>query len=407
MLDVLIIVVGICLFLAYIIMNGIFGYYYTYSYNLENNFIVNEIEETLNGKLIFSFSNSIECTSNEEKLIIDKFESIPEFCSCLGGFMKAEECKENTDVCKTIDEIPSNNYKMINSQYICVVKSDKKYIDLLKNDNLISKDKECPENYNFCGIIDTLGRKLCVENNNNCPITKADIENNDDNSTQILSLFRLRPDNPCLNPIEKNWVYHGDLWFLTQTCTNKDNRYEKIDNFVTNLYDLYKENNILNTLPNYDENKLKNEKIYLYARNFLGISKEKAIQFSKKELLYSQKLVNNCNKAMKLVTYILVLPMICSAGSSGYNLFLGLILMAIFSIPLSLIYFILSTIIFYNNNKITSMLYINSDYYINSAIKGLLSGSSINFKIPLATIIMFPIILILGLIYFFVYYKKK
>ena len=234
----LFLVVGICLFLAYIIMNGLFGYYYTYSYNLENNAIVNEIEETLNGKLIFSFSNSIECTSNEEKLIIDKFESIPEFCSCLGGFMKAEECKENTDVCKTIDEIPSNNYKMINSKYICVVKSDKKYIDFLKNDNLISKDKECPENYKFCGIIDTLGRKLCVENNNNCPITKTDIENNDDNSTQILSLFRLRPSNPCLNPIEKNWVYHGDLWFLSQTCTNKDNRYEKIDNFDTNLYDL-------------------------------------------------------------------------------------------------------------------------------------------------------------------------
>ena len=122
MYDKILLVVEICLFLAYTIMNGIFGYYFTYSYNLENNGIVNEIEETLNAKLIYSFQNSNECNSNEEKLIIDKFESIPEFCSCLGTFMRTKKCEEDTDVCKTINTIPSKNYTMINSQYICVMK---------------------------------------------------------------------------------------------------------------------------------------------------------------------------------------------------------------------------------------------------------------------------------------------
>jgi hypothetical protein len=388
-------------------MNGIFGYYYTYSYNLENNGIVNEIEETLNGKLIYFFKNIPECNSNEEKLILDKFDSIPEFCNCLGAFMKTEKCGKNTDVCKTIDTIPSNNYTMINSEHICVKKSDKRYIDFLKNDDIISKDKECPENYKLCGIIDTLGRKLCVENDNDCPIKKADIENNNDNSNQILSLFRLRPNYPCLNPIEKNWVYHEDLWFLSYNCTKEDHRYEQINGYDTNLFDLYKENNILNILPGYDENILKTEKIYLYARNFLGIRKEKATQFSKEEILYSQKLVNNCNRAMELSTYILILPIIISAGSFTRNGILALFLTAIYSIPLSIIYFILSIIIFVKNNTITSMLDIGSDEYISSAIKDLLSGNSINFYIPLISIIIFPIILILGFICLYIFVLRK
>ena len=289
------------------------------------------------------------------------------------------------------------------------MKSDKRYIDLLKNNDIISKDKECPENYKFCGIIDTLGRKLCVENENNCPITKADIENNNDNDTsnQILSLFRLRPNYPCLNPIEKNWVYHDDLWFLSYYCTKEDYRYEQIDKYNTNLYDLYIENNILNTLPSYDENILKNQTIYFYARNFLGISKEKATQFSKEDLLYSQKLVNNCNKAMKIATYVLVFPLVISTGSASAIGLYGLVAAAIYSIPLSIIYFILSIIIFVNNNVITSMLDIESDEYMSSSIKDLLSGSSINFNIPLASIIIYPIILIIAFIYFFLFVLKK
>ena len=69
-----------------------------------------------------------------------------------------------------INSIKSKDYQIINSEYICVRKSDKTYFDYL-----ISKDKECPEYYKSCGIIDTLERKLCVKNGNICPIKKADI----------------------------------------------------------------------------------------------------------------------------------------------------------------------------------------------------------------------------------------
>jgi hypothetical protein len=226
------------------------------------------------------------------------------------------------------------------------------------------------------------------------------------NDSQIVFLFRLRPDYPCINPNEKNWNYHGDLSPLTKLCTESDKRYERIDKFNTNLYDLYKENNILSTLPSYDENELRKENVYLYARNFLGINEEKASQFSKENILSKSKLIDNCNIAMKIVTFILIIPVCCLGGggaSSGGgdcgDIMLGLL--AVYTVPASIIYFILSIIIFVNNNRISSMLDIGSDMYMNEIINNLLADGSINFRIPLASIIMFPLIIIGGVICLF------
>ena len=392
------------LLLGYLIMNGIYGYFFTFSYDLENNQIINVIEDSLNGKLIYSFRNSTECKSNEEELIIDRFEGTPEFCSCYGTYMGIGKCGENQiNNCKTINSLPSNDFTMINSQHICVIKSDKSYKDLLKSNEIISEDKECPSNYKSCGIIDTLKRKLCVKDTDNCPLTISNIGNNNGNSSQILFLFRLRPDYPCINPNEKNWNYHGDLSPLSKLCTESDIRYERIDKFNTNLYDLYKENNILSTLPSYNENELRKESIYLYARNFLGINEEKASQFSKENILSKSKLIDNCNIAMKIVTFILIIPVCCLGGggaSSGGgdcgDIMLGLL--AVYTVPASIIYFILSIIIFVNNNALSSMLDFGSDEYMNSAIKTLLTGNYVNFALPLTTIIVFPVIVILGVL---------
>ena len=135
----------------------------------------------------------------------------------------------------------------------------------------------------------------------------------------------------------------------------------------------------------------------------MGINEEKASQFSKEELLSSQKLINNCNVAMKIVTFILILPLCClggggasSSGGSCVEIIFGLL--GIYTIPAAIIYFILSIIIFVNNNTIVSMLDIGSDEFMNSTIKSLLEGSSINYGLPLATMITFPIIVIFGIL---------
>mgnify|MGYP006988908070 CR=1 FL=1 len=256
-------------------------------------------------------------------------------------------------------------------------------------------------NYKSCGIIDTLERKLCVKNKNDCPITKANIENNNNNSNQILSLFKIRPNYPCINLIEKNWIYHDDLSPLTKFCTKNDDRYEKIDKFNTNFYDLYKDNNILEVLPSYDENELKKEKIYLYARNFLGINEEKAFQFSKEKILSSNELITNCKVAMKIVTFILIVTILISVIGflvSGCKYPEFFVLLLIYTTPVIIIYFILSIIILVNHIRITSMLNIESDEYMNKSIKDLLDGNSINFIIPLLDIIIFFFILIFFII---------
>ena len=111
---------------------------------------------------------------------------------------------------------------------------------------------------------------------------------------------------------------------------------------------------------------------------------------------------------MKIVTIILFLPLICVGGAAGAGAGVnsdsgnfGLAILSIFgiySIPASIIYFILSIIIFVNNNRISSMLDIGSDMYMNEIINNLLADGSINFRIPLTSIIMFPLSIIGGLI---------
>ena len=78
--------------------------------------ILEEIEESLNARLIISFRNSTVCNSNEEELIIDKFETIHEFCNCYGAFMGNGKCKESNYFYKTINTINSTDYIMIISQ---------------------------------------------------------------------------------------------------------------------------------------------------------------------------------------------------------------------------------------------------------------------------------------------------
>jgi hypothetical protein len=198
------------------------------------------------------------------------------------------------------------------------------------------------------------------------------------------------------------YIYQNDFLNETRKTIIKIIHF-KSDKFNTNLYDLYKENNILTTLPSYNENELKKERIYLYARNFLGINEEKASQFSKEKILSSQKLINNCNVAMTIVTFILILPLCCLGGGgassgSGDCAEALLAILGIYTVPAAIIYFILSIIIFVNNITLSSMLDIGSDEYMNLAIKTLLKGNYINFALPLTNIIVFPIIVILGIL---------
>ena len=209
------------------------------------------------------------------------------------------------------------------------MKRKNKYINLLKNNQIISNDSVCPHNYKFCGIFDTLNQKFCIPSDDICPINFIKIINenlNVDNynfsikkesfedgfflyysndnyyNSKILTLFKINENEindtnifPCINTTEKNWEYDYPLEQDSKRCITEykgkktDLRYEIIDNEIK--YDFYKYNKIPVDLYNYNIKGLKEKNITLYARNILGfdINKINDIKFSYDNIISNKK----------------------------------------------------------------------------------------------------------------------
>ena len=267
--------------------------------DLKENLIILEIKNNIESKLIYSFNiSSTECEPDEEILTLGETEGTSQGCKYNGEVIKGNcptkkknQRYENYEKYVNIPSTPPVSIKKINSYYICVKKSKETYKELLKTNKIISPDKECDPGYKLCGIIDTLGNIFCVKNEEICPININDIENifspsNEDSSDrkniQILSIFKLSENTPCINPEETTWTYHYVLEPESQECITSikdkiyDNRYEKLTQFITTKYDLYKDNSI----KNYNIMESKTEKVYLYARNIIGFDIENIDKFN-------------------------------------------------------------------------------------------------------------------------------
>ena len=126
-----------------------------------------------------------------KKLILGTWDGTVEGCECDGSIFK-EICTDdqNDNGCVSLYSNSPINYTIFNSKYLCAKKSQLKYRDLLKTNQVISKEESCPSNYTFCGILDTLGNQLCVKNDESCPINTETIKN------QILNV--LNDNQPIL-----------------------------------------------------------------------------------------------------------------------------------------------------------------------------------------------------------------
>lgn len=293
------------------------------------NEIIYQIEKTLNSKLIYSLKNKTLCDYNEDELVLGTWDGTKVGCYC-GGAIYDYECSEELTKqnCMTIPAYNKINYTIINSNHICVKESTLSYKDLLKTKQIVEKINNCPNNYKSCGIIDTLDRKLCVKNNDSCPINRRMIENaytnkkdlfdagsilkeNDylknDEEDQILSIFKLNQKIPCINPLEISWDYHYILEKDSKKCETEinnqkyDNKYEILSKYTTKKYQLYLENAILDKLLYIDDislNKIKNEEVYLFGRRLTGLNKNILDKFDYKLLKEKEDLSNQYNKLM-------------------------------------------------------------------------------------------------------------
>ena len=232
----------------------------------------------------------------------------------------------------------------INKKMFCYDK--KLYKDLLYNGQIIKKDETCEGQYlKDCGIIDTLEQHLCIKNEENCPLYDVGIgkksdtinyindyeaniyynNNNYFNGQKIIGKLILNDGQPCYLLNEKLWrKFHDyenaknhlkcDLEIFGKL---NDERYEnKGDISYKTIY----QDNLSNDFKDSLIGEIKEEKVSLYKREFLGIDKkcDEKLSFSKKK--YDKLIDSEDNEITLLLVEISV-----GGTALGYFLILSLI----------------------------------------------------------------------------------
>ncbi len=226
----------------------------------------------------------------------------------------------------------------INGYKFCYEKKNT-YKELLYNNQIIKKSENCKDNYKDCGIIDTLEQKLCIKQDEECPLYDVRIKTNEDNfndvnydtdssknsniyynnqnyynniiEKKIIGKLILNHGQPCYHLDEKLRKKFNDEEIADEKlkCESEifgkltDEKYEELGQISYNK--LYQDN-----LPN---NKCKDlfkdigntDKVSLYKREFLGIDKECD---KKSTYLEDLKKLQKSQKQEKIL--LLVIPII-------------------------------------------------------------------------------------------------
>ena len=445
-------------FLLYFIYLGIIFllsiiFIFTYEkYGEDINDISYEIEKTLNTKIIYSIKNKTICDMDEEELVLGSWDGTKEGCYC-EGVVYDYECSDKlvNQGCKIIPAHNKINYTIINSNYICIKRSKLSYRDLLSTNKIVEKSKNCSTDYKFCGTIDTLERKLCIEKNDICPITESIIEDPDiningifnymnifeeqenlnDNQNQILSVFQLNQKLPCINPNEKYWDYHYLLEKENQKCETKvndeefDDRFEKLSKYTTKKYELYIENGIMDKLVYIDNislNKIKNDIVYLFGRRLFGFDKNILDKFDYYKLKEKQNLSNICSRYILyalfgflgvwaiIITIVIIIAFnvkeikikdfsikcegLNDRDKSTFSIFFSIGAIATMIVFIGIFIFI--CIIFDSYKSIENIINLEgSDEYLRKIIEDIFKKYYVNFIYPFIIIILFSLQIII------------
>ena len=428
-----------------IITNIVFAFMYK-DIKLGEDSIIADIQKSLNSKFIYEFHPREKCEEGEEKLILGKWDGTIDKCNCQGN-IKNEACTKMDSDCRTITGEKPINYTIFNGKEICVLRKGETFFNLIKSGKIIPKNDNCIETDKSCGIVDTLERKLCIEKNGTCPITRKDIDNvnfqnkdiskillsgneykinflNEDNEEQkIISIIKLSDGLPCIKPSEKNWKgYYPDEKNITCSAINgktRDDRYEKFENFQTTKYNLFAENN----LNKYITPELKNDtsSINLYGTTFIGVDVGED-SFNYEKIISIQDLMNSCSSGMYAITYLIIAvcsaPAASSAGATCSNasdccvncIICFAIVAGVIVATLILIDFILCIIIYISIQRLKWILTDNAkigDDVTNYVIQELIKEFSFNYYFALSIMIILAVTVCFGIATFIIYRIKK
>jgi len=244
------------------------------------------IYDTLKSSPLFDFSISNTTCGSKYFNVFHNFEGRKERS---GGKTRRKK--------RIVDETAITK---INGNYFCYRYIS--YKDLLYNDQIIHKGEHCQGDYSKdCGVIDTLDQHLCIKENEKCPLydigigpitdtenyiyneSNSDVYYNKDNydnpDKKIIGKLILNDGQPCYRINEKLWRKFDSLEAgeglleckLEISGKLTDDRYIKKGEIT---YRKIYEDNLSKENQDILFDDIKDEKVSLYQRQFLGIDKE-------------------------------------------------------------------------------------------------------------------------------------
>ena len=246
---------------------------------------------------VFHFVSFFLIKKSDFTEIFDAYDSSPLFDFALSNnpcpstyniiFHKWEGVKEEYWHRKTryTRQKDATNIEKLKNNYFCY--KPMTYKELLYNGQ-IKKEGETPsgEYTNDCGIIDTLGQHLYIKNDENCPLYEVKIDgdsivknNNEDTEKKIIGKLILNDGQPCYKSNEKLWKkFLEDEWADEHLECDVEIFGKKTDSRYINRGSVTYDEIYLQNLDSKYYQKLKdkvsNDKVALYSREFLGIDKK-------------------------------------------------------------------------------------------------------------------------------------
>jgi hypothetical protein len=254
------------------------------------------------------------CTNDYITLVLDQWAGTVSGCNCVGRWsyripienrnkLNKNTCSWNMTLagCTDVASLPPKDINKWRGTTFCVKKATKAFKDYI-NDS-VPANKDCKNGMKQCGVLDTVNNKICISDQEQCPINQIYININKDSPTDhvykkipLLNGFNLyftneAIDKPihvdlklsegqaCLDPEQRNTQFNQyilDREYSNYDCTenikgiNLDNRYTKIDSYLKR--DLYIDNGVysyLFQLPYYPYGALE-ALVDFYNRPFIG-----------------------------------------------------------------------------------------------------------------------------------------
>lgn len=235
-----------------------------------------------------------------------------------------------------------NNITKIYNNYFIYNKDKRTYFDYNK-DYTVAEGENCKENYKKCGIFNSLGRILCLPNDEECPLNDFYISSNSDDvnyagyekmivsdfsslqiyyiyytnkktDNNIITNFKLSNGYPCIDSSETSWIsVFNDEVEKNPRCKTiindklTDDRYKKVSESGISLKTLYHENNI--PISDADTTKIEST-VDLYVRNFFDKNEECINDFFSDFKDENKRL--DSTKLIVRILYIISAVLLCS-----------------------------------------------------------------------------------------------